>query len=212
MALKEKADIKNDAACESNTEIDTMKTEMPKKIKLLKAEYDRRIDAVCYLFLIFLTGCFVGWVYEEFFYWWTEGALRNRGILYGPWLPIYGIGALAIYAMKPLKKHPLLLFSMCVFLTGLVEYIIGLAGIKYFHIKLWDYSGLFLNIGGIICFRSVVSFGVMGMAFHYLIEPFAAKMYAKSKQTVIYVVCLTLLFIMLLDCICSTLFRTPITY
>ena len=52
---------------------------------------DRRkvnIDRLCYLFLIFLTGCLVGWIYEEIFYWITEGALRNRGILYGPWLPI----------------------------------------------------------------------------------------------------------------------------
>ena len=47
----------------------------------------KRIDLLCYLFLIFLTGCLVGWVYEEIFYWITEGLLRNRGILYGPWLP-----------------------------------------------------------------------------------------------------------------------------
>ena len=50
-------------------------------------------ERLCYLFLVFLTGCFVGWVYEEIFYWLTEGMLRNRGILYGPWLPIYGVGA-----------------------------------------------------------------------------------------------------------------------
>ena len=46
---------------------------------------------LCYLFLVFLTGCLIGWVYEEIFYWTTEGMLRNRGILYGPWLSIYGI-------------------------------------------------------------------------------------------------------------------------
>ena len=76
---------------------------------------DRRkvnLDLMCYLFLIFLTGCLVGWIYEEIFYWITEGMLRNRGILYGPWLPIYGIGALGIYAMKPVKKHPVLLFFL----------------------------------------------------------------------------------------------------
>ena len=77
------------------------------------------IDRLCYLFLIFLTGCLVGWIYEEIFYWITEGLLRNRGILYGPWLPIYGIGALGIYAMKPVKKHPVLLFFLCAMVTGL---------------------------------------------------------------------------------------------
>ena len=68
---------------------------------------DRRIELtnrLCYLFVIFLIGCLTGWIYEEIFYWYTEGMLRNRGILYGPWLPIYGVGALGIYAMKPFKK------------------------------------------------------------------------------------------------------------
>ena len=66
----------------------------------------QKTNSLCCLFLIFLIGCLMGWVYEEIFDWITEGVLRNRGILYGPWLPIYGIGALGIYAMKPVKKHP----------------------------------------------------------------------------------------------------------
>lgn len=77
-------------------------------------------DRLCYLFAVFLTGCLVGWIYEEIFYWITEGLLRNRGILYGPWLPIYGVGALAIYAMKPLKKHPAVLFLLSAAATGAV--------------------------------------------------------------------------------------------
>ena len=36
-------------------------------------------EKLCYVFLIFLLGCLVGWVYEEIFYWITEGLLRNRG-------------------------------------------------------------------------------------------------------------------------------------
>lgn len=84
------------------------------------------VDRLCYFFLIFLAGCFVGWIYEEIFYWVTEGLLRNRGILYGPWLPIYGIGALGIYALKPLKRLPVLLFLLCIAVSGVVEYIIGL--------------------------------------------------------------------------------------
>ena len=117
-----------------------------------------KAEKLCYLFLIFLTGCLVGWFYEEIFYWITEGMLRNRGILYGPWLPIYGVGALGIYAMKPLKKRPLLLFALCIAVTGLVEYGIGFVGIHVLGIRLWDYRGLFLNLDGIICFRRACSF------------------------------------------------------
>ena len=55
-------------------------------------------ERICYLFKIFMMGCLVGWIYEEIFYFFTEGILRNRGLLYGPWLPIYGVGALGIYS------------------------------------------------------------------------------------------------------------------
>ena len=169
-------------------------------------------NRLCYLFLIFLTGCLVGWIYEEIFYWITEGLLRNRGILYGPWLPIYGIGALGIYALKPLKKHPLLLFLLCVGVTGVVEYIIGYVGIRYFGLRLWDYRELFLNINGIICFRSVVSFGILGLVFHYLLEPMGETLYRRLPDSAIQAVCLILTALFLTDCILSFLFRTPITY
>ena len=174
----------------------------------------RRVNAdrLCYLFLIFMTGCLIGWVYEEIFYWITEGILRNRGLLYGPWLPIYGVGALGIYAMKPLKKNPVLLFFMCVAVTGVVEYIIGLIGIRFFGIRLWDYRGLFMNIGGIICLRSLLSFAVMGMIFHYLLEPTAEKFIKKINPNKVHTACLFLLLVLLLDCFLSAMFRTPITY
>ena len=139
----------------------------------------QRIDRLCYLFLIFLAGCLSGWFYEEIFYWITEGLLRNRGILYGPWLPIYGIGALGIYAMKPMKKQPVLLF---------------------------------LNIDGIICLRSVVSFAVMGLVFHYFIEPSAERTVMKTDSKTVHVVCFVVLLVFIADCILSALFRTPITY
>lgn len=119
-----------------------------------------RSQRLCYLFFLFLAGCLVGWVYEELFYWASEGLLRNRGVLYGPWLPIYGVGALVIYAMKPLKRRPALLFALCVAATGLVEYLIGWVGIHCLGLRLWDYRGLLGSIDGIVCLRSVLSFGV----------------------------------------------------
>lgn len=174
----------------------------------------RRIsaDRLCYLFLIFLAGCFVGWLYEEVFYWITEGMLRNRGVLYGPWLPIYGIGALGIYALKPLKRHPVRLFLLCVALTGAVEYIIGYVGIRFFGLRLWDYRGLFWNIDGIICFRSVSCFGLMGLAFLYLLEPMGEKLFCRIPKHTVYAGSFILTALFLTDCILSCLFRTPITY
>lgn len=173
---------------------------------------EQAADRMSYLFLLFLIGCFLGWVFEEVFYWFTEGMLRNRGILYGPWLPIYGIGALLIYAMKPVKKYPVLLFFLCASISGVVEYVIGYIGINYFGLRLWDYRGLFLNLHGIICFRSVMSFAVMGVVFHYFLEPRAERIVRKLPKKTVYTICLTLLLLFVADCVLSALYRTPITY
>lgn len=172
----------------------------------------QRIDFLCYMFLIFLTGCLVGWIYEEIFYWITEGMLRNRGILYGPWLPIYGIGALGIYAMKPMKKNPVVLFLLCAAVTGIVEYVIGYMGIYFFGMRLWDYRGLFMNIDGIICLRSILSFAIMGLVFHYLLEPVAEQMVGKIHHKTVRLICLTLFLVFVADSVLSALFRTPIIY
>ena len=71
---------------------------------------------------------------------------------------------------------------------------------------------MFLNIGGIICFRSVVSFGLLGLVFHYLLEPMGEKLFRRIPKHTIYAGCLVLIALLIADCILSVLFRTPITY
>ena len=62
-----------------------------------------------YLFLLFIIGCVSGYLYEEVFYLITEKNLYNQGILYGPWLPIYGCGGIISFLLlykyrdKPVK-------------------------------------------------------------------------------------------------------------
>lgn len=172
----------------------------------------QRISRLCYLFLIFLVGSSVGWIYEEIFYWITEGLLRNRGVLYGPLLPIYGIGALGIYTLKPLKKHAAVLFFFSAVITGAVEGVVGFIGIRLFQMKLWDYSGEFANIGGIVCLRSVTTFAVGGLLLHYLVDPAVEQLVSRCGEKTVRAICLSLSFLLLADCFLSAFFRTPITY
>lgn len=173
-----------------------------------------RINAekLSYVFVIFLAGCVIGWVYEEIFYFVTEGVLQNRGVLYGPWLPIYGTGAVLMYFFKGMKKKPVLLFLACTCTAGIVEYAIGFAGIEYFGMRLWDYRDLFMNVDGIICLRSVVSFDLMGVIFHYLAEPAIEKIYLGLDRTGVNHILAAAFVIFAADIVLSILFRTPITY
>ena len=63
------------------------------------------LDKLLYYFVIFILGAITGYIYEVIFYYITLGVLNNWGILYGPWLPIYGVGAVFLSMLKPLKKN-----------------------------------------------------------------------------------------------------------
>ena len=111
---------------------------------------------------------------------------------------------MGIYALKPVKKHPVLLFLLCVAVAGVVEYLVGYVGIHAF--------GLLLNLGGIICCRSVVSFGILGLVFHYLRGPVGEMLYHRMQERTVLSACGIVLTLFAADCVLSFLFRTPITY
>ncbi len=57
-------------------------------------------------FEYFLLYCFLGWIYESI---WCDviyhkRGFLNRGFLFGPWLPIYGIGFFIILGLFHLLK------------------------------------------------------------------------------------------------------------
>ena len=48
-------------------------------------------------FLYFLSFCFIGWLYEVLVFKFELGyGFVNRGFLFGPWLPVYGVGGMII--------------------------------------------------------------------------------------------------------------------
>jgi uncharacterized membrane protein len=98
--------------------------------------------------------------------------LVNRGFLYGPWLPIYGIGALVIAACtRPFAEYALVVFLATMALTSLVEYITSVALERFFGLRLWDYSGYRFNFRGRVCLKNTVLFGLLGLSLVYAIHP-----------------------------------------
>ncbi len=164
---------------------------------------------ILYLVLIFVVGAVVGYIYEVIFYLLQDHQLINRGVLYGPYLPIYGAGAVLIYLLKPLKKHPALFFISVMLITGILEYVIGLYCLKVNHTKLWDYTGLFLNIQGLVCLRSIISFAIGGLILIYIVDPLLEKKVTEISGNTELAICSTFILIFITDIILSINFRTP---
>lgn len=179
------------------------------KLNMKNYKFDFKMNMCKYL-LIFFAGSFAGYIYEVIFYLLFDHELVNRGFLYGPYLPVYGFGAvILVLLLKRFKKNPLVVFLFAMFVTGVVEYFTGYLMWQIYHKMWWDYTGLFLNIDGYVCLRSVLTFGIGGILLIYLIEPLICKFISNIKKKVYRVSCV-LLFIIIFDFILTIMFRNKL--
>ena len=154
----------------------------PTKLYIIKGKEKRhRFEVVNYLrhysipslILIFFIFAFVGWMWEVALHLLNDGVFVNRGIMHGPWLPIYGTGGvLVLIILNKFRDKPLLEFISIIIVCGIVEYFTSYyLEIAHNGEKWWDYSGYFLNLNGRICAEGLLVFGMGGMAAVYAIAP-----------------------------------------
>ncbi len=163
-----------------------------------------RSYSVTTLVSIFFTMSIFGWLWEVSLTLITEGTLANRGVNYGPWLPIYGTGCLLILLLlNKLRFKPYLEFVASIVLSGFVEYLTSVY-LQYSHgQKWWDYSGYFLNINGRVCAEGLLVFGIGGIAVVYVLAPMIDNIARKIKPSVIVPICTALVVCFFADCTVS---------
>lgn len=169
------------------------------KIQLnIKAmDCNRRYSILTYL-MFFFSFSFVGWVWEVGYGLYKNGVFINRGVLYGPWLPIYGTGGILILLfLRKFFQRPVLTFFMTMIICSVVEYATSWYLEMCHGVKWWDYSGYFLNINGRICLEGSVVFGIGGVAFIYIFAPMLDNLFARIPKwiRILIVIVLTALFL-----------------
>ena len=176
---------------------------IPEKEKDIKAghiNYMRRYSPIS-LILIFFVFCVTGWVWEVSLHLVADGTFVNRGMLHGPWIPIYGAGSLLILTLLyRLRKKPILEFTAIVILAGIIEYMTSYYTEELFSgKKWWDYQGYFLNLDGRICAEGLLTFGIGGMILVYLIAPMLDNYLRKMKTQIAVPICVILLSLFMID-------------
>ena len=126
-----------------------------------------------YLFLwIFFAYAFLGWCTEVCFAALVTGKFVNRGFLNGPLCPIYGFGVvIVLFCLEPLRDNLLLLFLGSVLLTSALEWVTGFLLEKLFHQRWWDYSDEPFNLGGYICLRFSIAWGLACLFVVEILHP-----------------------------------------
>lgn len=151
-------------------------------------DYDFNLKiTVLILLMVFVFGGFFGFLYEELFYRIDLGYFTKRGTTFGPWIPIYGFGAvLIVLATKKLKRHPIAVFFAAALVSGILEFTTGYVLFHAFdELRLWDYNveiWNWLNIGGYICLRSVVFFGLSALFLLYFVHPLFSLFADRCKE------------------------------
>lgn len=142
-------------------------------------------------FIYLMLYSIIGWIYEVLLevvvYRW---GFSNRGVLFGPYCIIYGIGALILlFSLSWLKKRricwgkmvvtPLLVFLGIVVVATVVE-LAGSYIMEYWRGGwLWDYRRFPLNFQGRIALNPSIRFGIGGMVFLYVLQPLFERMVAR---------------------------------
>lgn len=122
--------------------------------------------------------CFVGWCFESSYVSACKRKLINRGFMRGPFLPLYGSGAIMMLVVSmPVRDNLFLVYiAGCLGATAL-EYITGVIMEALFKVRYWDYSNKKFNFQGHICLGSTAAWGfltiLMTEVVHKPIERFA---------------------------------------
>jgi len=160
-----------------------------------------RSYTVLNLVLLFFIFSFVGWLWEVSLHLISDGEFVNRGVLHGPWLPIYGMGGIAVLILlKKLREYPIAEFIATVVVCGALEYSVAW-NLEMTHNgqKWWDYTGYFLNLHGRICAEGLLTFGLGGLAIVYVVAPTLDNQLKKLNRKVLAVIAAVLLVLYIGD-------------
>lgn len=162
------------------------------------------------LLLLFVIGGVFGFLYEELFYRIDLGRLVKRGSTFGPWIQIYGFGAVFIaVATRRLRDRPWLVFLTSGLVCGVLEYFTGLVFDRCFHIRSWDYNVEIWNWGnidGYVCARSVMFFALSGLFLQYVLRPLFERYADRVKPRTLMLTAWIPAVVCVVDMIASTLY------
>ena len=168
-------------------------------------------------YLYFMMYSVIGWLYEVFLevvvYRW---GFSNRGVLYGPYCLIYGVGAVVLlFTLRGLQRRkrylgrlyltPFLVFCGIVILCTLIE----LAGSYIMEWSVggwdWNYERFAFDFQGRIAPNPSLRFGAGGMVFLYGLQPCFEKLTAGMTDRTLTYTSTAVLLLFLVDAACSLL-------
>lgn len=140
-------------------------------------------DYIIKLFWIFIIASIIGCVVETVVCIVQKGHFEIRqGLIYGPFIPVYGAGAVLFYIIVPLiigataenakEISNIKVFLCTMVLGGITEYLFSYGQEKLFGTISWDYSNIPFNINGRTSLLHCIYWGIGGIIFIKFLYPY----------------------------------------
>lgn len=140
-------------------------------------------DYIIKLFWIFIIASIIGCAVETIVCIVQKGHFEIRqGVIYGPFIPVYGAGAVLFYIFVPLitgataenakEISNIKIFLNTMVLGGITEYLFSYGQEKLFGTISWDYSNIPFNINGRTSLLHCIYWGIGGIIFIKYLYPY----------------------------------------
>ena len=137
------------------------------------------------ILLVFLIGSLTGWLIELLYRTFiSQKKLVNPGFLSGPYLPLYGFGTVILFLLS-IPDYPIFYRIISFFLvTSILEWVTGEFYLRYFNIRLWDYSNQKLNYRGLVCPLFSAYWTTLALIFYYFAFPYLLTLTLRAPDYV----------------------------
>lgn len=151
------------------------------------------------LIWIFVIGCFLGCMMETILCYIQRGHFESRqGLIYGPFTPVYGVGAILCTLLVTFMKDKRSVFFAAMVVGGAFEYLASFFQEMIFGTISWDYSHYFMNIGGRTSLFHMICWGILGLLFASYIYPYLSKkiesFYSRGFIMITWIVTIFMIF------------------
>lgn len=164
------------------------------------------VETILVAFIIFILGSLAGSVIETIVGVFQNGYIEIRqGVLYGPFVPVYGVGAVVFYYGLSQWKSKKAVFFMGMLLGGITEFVYSFVQESWFGGVSWDYSNLLFNIQGRTSLLHCIYWGIFALVFYQWLIPFFHQFMDKIQRPKIKYVTAVILVLMLCNIGISTM-------
>lgn len=175
--------------------------------QLCPPEQNHMANVISLLFFFYFVTSIGGYLWEVIIFLWKDGTFRNRGFLYGPWLPVYGVGAVVFYLLFfKIKNRPVSVFLLSTLVGSGLELLIGWSLDTFWGLRYWDYSDYPYQLWGYICLYSALGFGIAGMLWICLLSRLLKMLWFKFSGTFRCAFNTLLILLLLLDVSAALIF------